>query len=119
MAADHSITLVFGPKISPSRVQEMISENAAIRRKIEKIRTTETFRRSKGTPIPKTPEQSQLVADYKRLTASLNRIPSGYLGETSVYIESTDHGYARFLSDAVRDECEALVKAVTGLLDPY
>ena len=116
---DYCIFLTFAPKIAPSRVQEMIAKNAAIHKKIEKIRGTETFRRSKGVPIPATPKEEQLVAEYKRLTESLNRIPYGYLGETSVYIEPTELGYARFLSKAAKAECEALRVAVAGMLIPY
>jgi hypothetical protein len=63
----------------------------------------------------------------------LQRIPAGYLGEFSVYIEPTDLGYASFLSDTIKNphvinaggpgtlraECETVMKQVKGTLYPY
>jgi hypothetical protein len=116
---DYRITLEFAPKIAPGRVQDMIAENAAICKKIEKIRGTETFRQSKGILIPETPKEEQLVAEYKRLVGSLRRIPDGYLGETSVYIQPTKLGYARFLTRESCGECKGLRTKLAGLLSPY
>jgi hypothetical protein len=116
---DYFIALEFAPKITPSRVREMIAENEAIHKKIEKIRRTETFRRSKGVPIPETPDEQRLVEEYERLVGSLNRIPAGYFGDTCVYIDATELGYARFLSKKARDECEGVKTKVAKLLTSY
>jgi hypothetical protein len=116
---DYCITLEFAPKIAISRVQTMLAENTAISRKIKKIRGTEIFRRSKGVPIPDSPEGVRLVAEYERLVGSLRRIPDGCFDETSVYIQTTNWGYAQFLSKETREECEGVKARVSGLLSPY
>ena len=58
------------------------------------------------------------MAEYNRLVGSLNRTPDGYFGETSVYIQPTEIGYARFLSKEMGEECKAFETAIVGLLSP-
>jgi hypothetical protein len=116
---DYCITMEFARKIEPSRVQEMIAQNAAIDKKIKEIQETAKFAQIKGVPMPETPEEARLVAEYRRLMDSLNRIPCGYLGDTSVYIRSTELGYARFFSQAAKEACETVRSRVAGVLSPY
>lgn len=115
----YCITVEFGPKIAASQVEEMRRQNAASRRKIKEIRESDEFRHSKDIPIPRIPREKLLVAEYKRLTGSLNKIPDGYFGDTSVYVQSSAYWPARFLSREIADECELVRSKVAGVLTRY
>lgn len=114
----YRIVLRLGPKIEPACVQRMIAENHKVEREISSMRSKLRF--GKGAPMPpRTPDEQANVNEYYRLTQSLHRIPDGYIGEFSVYIEPTHLGYASFLSDAVRAECEMVIKRVAVALTQY
>jgi hypothetical protein len=114
----YRILLRLGPKIEPEQVQKMIAENHRIQREVGSV--GKTLRWGKGTPAPpETPEEQTHLTKYFQLVQSLKPIPDGYFGDFSVYIEPTNLGFASFLSDTTKAECEVVIKRVAASLTRY
>jgi hypothetical protein len=117
----YQIELRLVPKITPNDVNKMIAANEKAAKEIAKLRNEHrTYFSSKNElPRPQNEEERRIRDRYVQLEKSIQQIPDGYFGEFSVFIESTDLGFARFLSDKVEAECEMVKKKVTSILSSY
>lgn len=102
----YRIIVHFAQKIDAKRVAEMREENQAIEAEMKKLRS----------PPLSLDERDRR---YKTLKQSLKKVPNGYLGEWSVYVESTELGYAQFFDANVAKECQAVIDRIKAALTPY
>jgi uncharacterized protein (TIGR03067 family) len=116
----YRITLRFAPKVDSARVQTMAAENHKLQLEIRRIWAASYSQ----IPYPseyfaKTAEETATLGRYIRLHQSLHVLPDGYWGDVSVYVMPTCLGYASFLKEQDRAECERTTKQVVSLLNSY
>lgn len=108
--AKYRIVLRLTPKVDPSVIQKMVEDNHKIRLEIEKDKGPSFFQHE-------LPDWTD--AETIRLLQSLHVLPDGYWGDLSVYVMPTNLGYASFLKEEDRAECERVTKRVVSLLNSY
>lgn len=117
---DYQIVLRFEPKLSFAEVCSLIDKNEGIHHGLQSLdRSPLAFWHKGFTSFPKTPEGVILSQQRDQLLQSFRSVPAGYLGNMSVYIESTDFRFATFLHEEEEREAEAVEKRIRDQLSPY
>jgi len=116
----YRIVLRFVPKTDLARVQKLMQDNQKIRLEIENVKKASFFRHGiPDTYDAKSDEEKAILGKYIRLLQSLYVLPDGYWGDVSVHVMPTNLGYASFLKEEDRAECERVTKRVISLLSSY
>ena len=98
----------------------MVEDNRKIQIEIKTVKTAPLFRY--GIPEVwqvKITGGKAILGKYVRLVQSLHVLPDGYWGDVSVYVMPTNLGYASFLKEEDRAECERVKQRVISLLNLY
>ncbi|HDZ21218.1 hypothetical protein LCGC14_0226460 [marine sediment metagenome] len=114
--AAYTIRASIAPPLSPERLAEMKQANENTRLQMAELDGKMAHIRGKGDYLPNTPADHALVDQYKKLKASLHRLPDVNSAKWSVYLRASLTGYQAFYSQQVEQECTALRKAIETAL---
>ncbi|HET6324354.1 MAG TPA: hypothetical protein VFG04_06610 [Planctomycetaceae bacterium] len=117
---NYRIVLRFVPKLTADQVRKVVDSNGAIRLSLRAIEKDPLAQPDKGRfKFGDTTKGRGLAREYERLKRSVQPVPYGHRGSVTVYIEPTYLGYARFLQEADRAECDGVLKELGTLFVRY
>ncbi|HEY1784573.1 MAG TPA: hypothetical protein VGG30_03460 [Pirellulales bacterium] len=116
---DYRIVLRFQPLLTSEHVRQIVDENAAARRRLDLLARGRLVIPAKDVQFLDSSQGKAAAREYARLLQSIRPVPDGTLHETSVYLETTDLGYARFRHEETEQQCLAVRKLLIDQIVPF
>jgi hypothetical protein len=119
---EYLVTLRFGPLVSPEDYRRLAAQNATTHKQMdalyEEMEKEHIIHKSEFWPV--TPQHHKLVEDYKKLKASLHKLPAVCGKDFSVWIsDSLTGSWLQFLRAEDKKMCSDVLDKVRALFTPY
>ncbi len=116
---DYQIGVRFEPKLSLNDVRLLMAQNLGIHEAIQHLERNRLAQSGRHITFSGTKEGQRLSDQRDQLLRSFRPVPAGYVGDVSVFINTTSLGYATFFRKEEQQECEGVGQRILGQLTLY